>query len=490
MSLLDHLPVLLVIGPLLCAPLLVLIRIPSVVRWLAQAVVTATAAGAFWLVQTVNEPISYRMGGWTPPVGIEYRVDKVAALVALVVTSVAAIALLIGHKAARDTVIKGRLHLFYAAYLLCLTGLLGMTMTGDAFNVFVFLEISSLSTYALVAMGRRRNAFVAAFNYLVLGTIGGTFVLIGIGLMFQMTGTLNMADLAERLVEARDTRTIHVALAFMLIGLSVKLAVFPLHQWLPNAYAESPSAVSTFLAGSATKVVYFQLMRVIFTLFGASYIFGEARLGTLLVPLSLLAMFLGSAAAVYQSSLKRLLAYSSIAQVGYLTLALALGTEEGLRAGLLHLMAHAVTKAGMFAVVAIIVDRLGTDHIAALQGLSRRMPITAGLLVLGGIGLIGVPGTAGFVSKLALVDAALGAEHVFVAGAILMSSLIAVVYVWRVVEVMYFKTESEGPRLRERPASFVPAGIFLALMLGMGLYSEPAFELARAGASQLFGGMP
>ena len=150
-----------------------------------------------------------------------------------------------------------------------MTGLLGIAVTGDIFNVFVFLEISSLSAYALIALGKDRRALTAAYQYLIMGSVGATFIVIGIGLMYGMTGTLNMADLAERIPAVAATRTIPVAFAFLAVGISLKLALFPLHLWLPSAYAYAPSAVTAFIASTATKVAVYMLLRFFFTIFGA-----------------------------------------------------------------------------------------------------------------------------------------------------------------------------------------------------------------------------
>ncbi len=488
MSWTEHLPVLLVVIPLLTAPLAVLVRHAKLVYPLALLATAASTACAIMLLATVDEPVSYHLGGWAPPIGIEYRVTRATALVVTLVTSIALIALTLGTRGTRREV-HGRPHLFYAAYLLCLTGLLGMVVTGDAFNVFVFLEISSLSTYALVAMGPRRRAFSAAFNYLVLGTIGGTFVLIGIGLLYQMTGTLNGLDIASRMEEIGELRTVHVAFGFLVIGFAIKLAVFPLHQWLPNAYVESPSAVSSFLAGTATKVIYFQMIRVVMVVFGATYVFEHLGFGLVLGPLSVLAMFAGSLAAIYQHSLKRLLAYSSIGQVGYLTLAISFGTEEGLYAGLLHMGAHAVTKTALFMVAAVFIASVGNDRLESLAGLGRKMPLVGLAFVVGGIGLIGVPGTAGFVSKWALLQAALGAGQPWVAALILLSSLLAVAYVWRVVELLYFREPPEDD-IKIDWGAFLPASALLALSIVIGIWNEPVTDMVRAAAHQLMTGTP
>ena len=190
--------------------------------------------------------------------------------------------------------------LFYTAWMLCLTGLLGITITGDAFNVFVFLEISSLSSYVLISLGSERRALIASLRYLVMGTIGATFIVLGVGLLYVMTGTLNMVDLAERLAAVEDTRTVKVAFVFLTVGIGIKMALFPLHAWLPNAYAYAPSAVSAFLAGSATKVAVYVWLRFFFTIFGADFALDSMSMDLVLLPLALMAIVVASTIAVFQ----------------------------------------------------------------------------------------------------------------------------------------------------------------------------------------------
>ncbi|MFP8875212.1 MAG: proton-conducting transporter membrane subunit, partial [Myxococcota bacterium] len=354
---------------------------------------------------------------------------------------------------------------------------------------FVFLEISSLSAYTLISLGRDRRALTAAFTYLVLGTIGASFILIGTGLVYQMTGTLNMADLAERLPAVLGTRTIRMAFGFLVVGTSIKLAVFPLHQWLPNAYTFAPSVVSAFLSATATKVAYYFLVRVIFTLFGVAFVFETMELSSILLPLSLAAMFVGSIAAIYQTDLKRLLAYSSVAQIGYMTLGLSMANATGLTGGLLHLFNHALIKGGLFLVAACVVFRVGSSTISDLRGLARRMPLTTAAFVVGGLGLVGVPGTVGFISKWYLVLGALERSSYWVAFLILVSSLLAAVYVWRVVEVMISEAPEEGGARADAPAPMLfPTWILIGATVFFGLHAEWSVSVASTAANQLFGG--
>lgn len=476
-------------GALLCVAL----RQRVVARLFALSVAWLCLVIAGSLLATVlrQGTISYELGGFPPPWGIEYRVDAANAYVLVIVSAISSAVFAFGPLTAGAVVPEGRENLFYAALLLCLSGLLGITVTGDAFNVFVFLEIASLSSYTLIGLGQGRRAPLAAFSYLLMGTIGGTFFLLGVGLMYQMTGTLNMADLTQRLPAVQGTRTVALAMALLCVGISIKLAVFPLHQWLPNAYTFAPSAVSAFLAATATKVMYYVLIRVVFTLFGAAFVFGVYKLQYLLIPLSLVAMFAGSLAAVYQTNIKRLLAYSSVAQIGYMTLGLAYNSVTGLAAGLMHLFNHALMKGGLFLVVACIAYRIHSVNIEDMRGLGRKMPLTMAAFVVGGLALIGVPSTVGFISKWYLVTAALERHWYAVAVMIMLSSLLALVYVWRVVEIAYFKSPLEDKPVKEASLSMlVPTWILIGATVYFGLTTDLTAGVAHAAARHLLGVAP
>ena len=346
-----HLPVLQVILPLLSAPLCLLFRrtYPS---WLVALIMSwaSFAIAAILLGQVLTgEPISYLLGDWAAPWGIEYKVDVLAAFVLLLVSGIGAIIMLFAPGSIAAEIPEDRVYLFYTMYLLTFSGLLGMVITGDVFNLFVFLEISSLSTYVMISLGKSRRAMTAAFRYLVLGTVGATFYVIGVGMLYQMTGTLNMADLADKLPAVTETRTILVALGFLTVGIGLKLGLFPVHLWLPNAYTYAPSVVTAFLAATATKVAVYALLRIYFTVFGVEAI--EAYpLDEALLLLGLAAIVSMSAVAIFQTDVKRLLAYSSVAQLGYMIIGISFLTITGLAAGILHVFNHGLMKAALFMV--------------------------------------------------------------------------------------------------------------------------------------------
>ncbi|MBI1371880.1 MAG: monovalent cation/H+ antiporter subunit D family protein [Phycisphaera sp.] len=493
---LYHLPVLQVVIPLLAAPACVVIRQRHLV-WLWATVVTwaclAMSIGLLMRVYPTGGAITYEIGGWVAPWGIVYHVDALTALVLVIVTGVGAVVMLYARQSVNDEIPAERHHLFYAAFLLCMTGLLGITVTGDAFNVFVFLEISSLSSYVLIALGRGRRALTASFRYLVMGTIGGTFILIGIGLMYMQTGTLNMADLAARLPAVNDTRTIRAAFAFFTVGVSVKLALFPLHVWLPNAYTYAPSVITSFVAATATKVSVYVLVRFTFIIFGAEFAFTDMKLDVVLLALAIAAMFIGSLVAIYQTNVKRLLAYSSLAQIGYMVLGISLTNVNGLTGSIVHLFNHAMMKGGLFMVMGCVMLRIGSVHLRDMAGLGKRMPWTMAAFVVGGLNLIGVPLTSGFVSKWYLVLGALDRGWWPIAVLILLSSLLAVVYVWRVIEVVYFRDPPEdAPTERcEAPLMMlVMTWLLLGASIVFGVWAQIPAGVSKAAAQMLLGVTP
>ncbi len=488
-----QLPALQVALPLISAPLGLLLRRHRLVWALAVVVCWMSLAISWLLLQQVlaEGTISYAMGGWAAPWGIEYRIDAVNAYVALIVTGIASVVVPYARRSVEQEIDEGRITYFYVLLLLCFTGLLGMTVTGDAFNLFVFLEISSLSTYALISLGRDRRALTAAFQYLIMGTIGGTFVLIGVGFLYVVTGTLNMADLADRLPEVTQLRTLHTAFAFLVVGIGLKLAMFPLHLWLPNAYAYAPNAATIFVAATSTKVAVYALLRYIGSVFGPVISYEDVPFGEIAIILAVIGLLSCSFVAIFQSNVKRMLAYSSVAQIGYILMGIGLASKTGLMASLLHLFNHALMKAGLFMAVGCMFYRIGSVRLDDLRGIGHSMPWTFAAFVLGGLSLIGVPLTVGFVSKWYLVLAYLEQDLWPLAFVILFGSLLSVIYVWRVVEVAWF--ESPSPRAaeaREAPlAMLVPTWILLLANVFFGVQTELTVGVAGLAAQILTEGL-
>lgn len=491
----SNLPALQVVIPLLGALLAAFARggvtgwaIALAVSWLMPPVAIAM------LLQVLDTGvISYHLGGWAPPIGIEYRVDLLNAFVLVLVSVIGAVIMPFARQSVAQEIDGDRQSWFYAMYLLCLAGLLGITITGDAFNIFVFLEISSLATYVLIALGKDRRALLSAFQYLIVGTIGATFYVIGVGLLYIVTGSLNIADVAARLgpVMAETPRPVIAALAFLTVGLSLKLALFPLHVWLPGAYAHAPSMATAFLAGTATKVAIYVLVRFFFSVFGVEFTFRSFPVGEVLLVLSVAAMFVASLMAVFEQNAKRMLALSSVAQIGYITLGISLANLAGLTGGLVHIFNHAIMKTALFLSLGAIVYRMGSVRLSDLAGIGRQMPWTIAVFVICGSGLVGVPGTAGFVSKWYLAMGALEKGWWPLVFLIVASSMLAVFYIGRVIEIAWFREPSElAAKAKDPPLSMlVPMLVLAAATIYFGFETQASAGLASQIAASLLGGV-
>lgn len=490
-----QLPALQIVLPLIGATLCAVIdrrRIAYVIALITSAMMPIIAT--LLLIQVLNDgTISYAMGGWAPPIGIEYRIDVANAFVLLLLSVIAALIMPYAARSVAAEIPENKQAWFYSMYLLCLSGLLGITITGDAFNAFVFLEISSLSTYVMIAMGKDRRALLAAFQYLVMGTIGATFYVVGVGLLYTMTGTLNFADIAMRIheLDIASSRPVLAALAFITVGLGLKVALFPLHAWLPNAYAGAPSVTTAFLAATATKVAVYLLLRFFYTIFGFEVVFELHPVGEVLLVLSIAGMFVASLVAIFQENIKRMLAWSSVAQIGYITLGVSLANTTGLTAALVHLFNHALIKGGLFFAVGGMALMAGGVKIADLAGIGRRMPLTMAAFVVAGLSLVGVPGTVGFVSKWYLVLGAFEAGLWWAAFLILITSLMAVVYLGRFVEIAYFREPEGGAANASDPplSMLVPTWILAAACVVFGINAELTAGTAGMAAQVLIEGL-
>lgn len=480
-----------VVLPLIGAPLCTLFG-RGTRAWLFSMLVTwlAFAVSIGLLVEVMeNGPFSYLMGNWPPPWGIEYRVDYLSAFVLLFITGIASVVMPFAYHSVEHEIAEDKRRLFYTAYLLTLAGMLGMAITGDAFNAFVFMEISSLSGYVLISLGRDRRALFASYQYLVLGTIGATFFVIGIGLLYMVTGTLNMADLAERIPPLGENLVVFAGFVFLMVGLSLKIALFPLHLWLPNAYTFAPSMISALLAASATKVGVYLMLRFLFSVFGLEFLIDTYTMANIFMALAVMAAVMGSLVAITQVNIKRLLAYSSIAQIGYMVLGISFVNLSGLTGAVVHLFNHAMMKGAMFLAIGCVMLRVGGAQLVHVQGLGKRMPMTMAAFVIAGLSMIGVPGTVGFVSKWYLVLAAIERGLWPIAVVVMATSVMAVVYVWRVVEAAYFAEPEVNHEITEAPWPMVGAAWTLALAcVVFGLTTDLTIGVAQDAAFMLLGG--
>ncbi|MEM6549478.1 MAG: monovalent cation/H+ antiporter subunit D family protein [Pseudomonadota bacterium] len=488
----DHLPALQVVVPLIGATVTAVVR-NGRLAWCVTFLVALSmpAISALMLQQTlVSGPISYALGGWEPPVGIEFRVDEANGFVLVLVSLMAVLITAYAPRSIPNEIRPENQSWYYTMFLLCLCGLQGMVITGDAFNAFVFMEVSSLATYVLIALGRDRRALLAAYQYLIIGTVGATFYVIGVGILFSMTGSLNLADIATRLDGVEQTRPVLAGLAFIVVGLGLKIALFPMHLWLPNAYAFAPTVATAFLASTATKVAVYLLLRFLFSVYGIEISFSETPAAAMFAILAVMAMIAASAVAAFEENVKRMLAYSSVSQIGYIMLGIALVSQSGLTGGISHLFNHAVIKACLFLSIGCVAYATGITRIEHMSGIGKTMPLTMAAFVVAGLGLIGVPGTAGFISKWYLIQGAAEQGAWWLIAVIVISSVLAVFYIGRIVEVAWFR-EPGAAADNPRPPPFEMVAmtwVFALAVLYFGVDTDLQIGVASQAATVLIEG--
>lgn len=473
----EHLPALIVAVPLLTA------FVVFAVGWMRPRLCFALglcglgliAGGCIWLLGGVLQlgTITYRLGGWPPPWGIVYVVDRLNGMVLAAVSIAAFIQWMAsGPIVARD--FSDRLGALYGLQMLFLTGVLGITVTGDAFNLYVLLEIASITAYALIAMGGGR-APLSSLNYVFMGTVGACFYLLGVGYLYIMTGSLNMADLSSLLSGLGSSKAVVVAFVIMMVGLWLKMGFFPLHGWLPNAYTHAPSSVTSLIAPLMTKVMAYVMIRVVLFLFGPDYSFRTLGLGREVVWLASVAAVMGAVMALAQKDLKRTLTYVILIEVAYMVGGLWLGNRDGITGAILHLVNDVFMALCVFLAVGNILYRMGGCSEAHLRGMFVRMPFTMGALVAGALSIIGVPPTCGFFSKWYLLQGALKAGHWGFLVALILSSLASLAIFFRFFELAYFSEAGHGHRdesVQEAPAQMVvPLVLVAAMIVALGILS-------------------
>lgn len=410
---------------------------------LAAIGISLAAAVTDLVFVIAHGPIQYNMAGWAPPMGIEYRIDTFNAMVLVLITAIALINLLASYSNVKQDT-PDRAGSFYVMYLLFIVGLTGVASTGDLFNLYVLIEITSLSSYTMIALGDRDRGPMAALNYIFIGVIGASFYLLGVGYIYIKTGTLNMADVAAMMPALKESSAILVAFVLCIIGVWIKMALFPLHIWLPNAYSYAPIGFARIVAPLMTKVMVYVMVRLMITVFGKDYIFNTLSLADGVVWIGTVAILAGGVIALSQKNLKKMLTYIIVCEIGYMVGGAWLGNELGMTGAILHILNDALMTFALFLAVGNMTYRLGRVDIFDLQGLFAKMPWTMGGFVLAGFSIIGVPPTCGFFSKWYLILGAFEAGAYHFAAALLISSLICAVLFFKVFEVCFFEPLSHG----------------------------------------------
>ncbi|MBN2282697.1 MAG: monovalent cation/H+ antiporter subunit D family protein [Deltaproteobacteria bacterium] len=485
----EQATILVVIIPLMSAlitPLVGWVKRELCYPWAMFALFLSTVCSCIVLHTVITTgPVHYYLGSWLPPWGIEYVVDHLNAMMLVLVSGTAFLVSLYSLRSV-ELELPDRFVMFYTLFLLQVTGFLGIVITGDVFNLYVFLEIASLAGYALIAVGEE-GAPLASFRYIILGTIGACFYLLGVGYIYMVTGSLNMADLSEILPRLYGSRVVLVAFAFFMVGIALKMALFPLHVWLPDAYTKAPSVASALIAPLMTKIAIYVMFRIMFTIFRPYLSFELLPMPQIMLFMGIIAIFAGAIMALAQTDLKRMLCYIVIAEVGYMVGGVGLANSVALQGVVLHILNDVVMTLGLFCVAGIITYQMRRHDLASFKGVFVNMPLTMVAFLTVALSVIGVPPTCGFFSKWYLIQGAVMAGNYLFVFALLFSSLINVVLFFRIIEIGYYSFESDdaghghveshgnGGRMlfREAPLTMIiPTLIVAAIVLLVGFYNQ------------------
>ncbi|MFP4168581.1 MAG: complex I subunit 5 family protein [Desulfonatronovibrionaceae bacterium] len=479
----EHYPVLIILAPLLAAFL------NSGLLWLNRRMcypITALGIGASLyfciglLLQVLTTgPVTYHLGGWAPPMGIELRIDHLSALVLLLIPPVALVNILASRKNVHEE-LTFKSGAFYTVYLLFVAGLLGIVATADLFNLYVLLEITSLAAYALLAMGDPDRAPLASLNYVFLGVIGASFYLLGVGYLYIMTGSLNMGDVHSLLPPILESPAIMAAFVFCLVGVWIKMGLFPLHTWMPNAYAYAPVSSNRLIAPLMTKVMVYVMIRIMISVFGLDYIFGQLALQKWVLILASAAIIAGAVMALAQRDLLKMAAYIIVCEIGYMVGGVWLGNNAGMTGSILHIVNDVVMTFALFLAIGNIIYIRKKADFEHLRGLFTTMPWTMAGLFLTGASIIGVPPTCGFFSKWYLLLGGIEAGSWHFVSALILSSLVWAILFFRIVEIAFFSEENHSshggpdpaPALNEAPVSMlIPLGLAGTAVIALGIWS-------------------
>tara|TARA_B100000953_G_scaffold270781_1_gene241277 strand:- start:419 stop:1894 length:1476 start_codon:yes stop_codon:yes gene_type:complete len=442
----NQIPILIITLPLLLTPILLLIRKINIVYVLTLVISLINIILILTLGIEVynNGNIIYELGGWPAPIGIRLNADLLSCYFLTFINVMSFLCLVSSKNIIKHQIHEDNLYLFYIAWLLCNIGFSGIVLTDDIFNLFVFLEISSLSSYFLISQANYKGSLLAAIQYLFIGSIGAVFILLAIGILYAHTGTLNMHDLAMKIGQAKFSKSIIFSLGLLLAGIGIKSALFPLHGWLIKTYAYAPSIVTTYFSGTSTKIGIYILLRVFLDILNSISPLEYYKLAQFIIFISLLGVLLSTFYAVKQQEVKKMLAYSSVAQLGYIIIAIMLLIPDGLTASLIHVVNHSIIKTGLFLIIAIIFINNQNVMIEDLSGLGKKYPILMSCFVVLGFGLIGLPITSGFISKWYLVTAMLKSEYWYFTFIVLLTSFMTLFYVWALIEKIYFATNNNS----------------------------------------------
>ena len=491
-----HLPVVLFLLPFTTAISLPMVGLRNR-RWCRP--LTLAAVFAMWVAAVINAWIvlehgesRYAFGGWPistslsdHALGIEWVNDGLAAVMLVALSFLAWLCLIYGGPLTPPS-LGAREANYYTLILLLISGLAGIVLAGDLFNIFVFLEVAALSAYALVGIPGGR-ALIVAFRYLILGTLGASFYLLGVVFFYATTGTLNMADLGQQIADKPELMTSKAVIGgttFVFIGFGIKMALFPLHGWLPGAYTRAPDAISPLLAALMTKVALYGFVRILFWVFRVGAEVGQVHVLTLLGALGALAAVVGALLALSQEDVKRMFAYGGISHVGLILIGVSQGNQTGFAGSMFYLINDAVMQAGLFFVAGAAIHLHGSRTVKELSRL-RQSPWLIGAIIVLAMSMIGIPPTGGFFGKWHIILGAIEAGNYLAVAAVVLATLLTMAYFQRLfVSIFGDRQAAASDSSTEMPASLrLSVGLTAATVIVLGLSSDPLIKFFRGVAA-------
>ena len=476
-----HLPALLFLVPLFAAISMPIVCLRHRAWSRSIALSVLCSMGVFSIMNLVNifqhGEIRYAFSGWPPPLGIEWVADGLASVVLVALSFLGLVTLIFaGPTSPKD--LGGRIVHYYTLILLLISALTGIVFAGDLFNLFVFLEVAALASYALVGVAGGK-ALMAAFRYLILGTLGASLYLLGVSYFYAETGTLNMADMAEQLPHLLTSKAVLGGLLFMFIGLGIKMALVPFHAWLPDAYTHAPDSVSPILAALVTKVALLGWVRIMFWVLGIKVAVDDTPVLLLVGLLGSLAAVIGAVLALTQQDLKRMFAYGGISHIGIILIGVSQGNQTGFVGGVFYLLNDAVMQASLFFIAGVAISLYGVYTIEDVGRIAKQSPLLTSALVIAAMGMIGLPPTGGFFGKWYIILGALEANNYVAVGAVLLSTMLTLAYFVRIFERVF----RHAPTLSDARPIEIPIQIKLSVgftsmaIIVLGLLSDPIVGL-------------
>lgn len=442
-----------------------------------------------FILNGINEPLTYKIGGWEPvgniPIAIYFVLDGLSIFMLCIVNLIAFLSGFYAISYIRKYTAENN---FYALFSLMVAGMNGVILTGDLFNLFVFLEIAVIASYALVAFGIEKEELEASFKYQVLGGMASLLILFSIGLLYWNTKTLNIADIATIIKAGTYNKILIFSQLVLIAGFGLKAAIIPFHAWLPDAHSSAPSPISSMLSGVLIKAIgIYAIIRLFFNMFTISY-----EIALTLTTLGVLSMIVGSLLAIGQWDIKRMLAYSSISQIGYIIMGVGIGllvlTTNGNKTiaalsifgGLFHLVNHAVFKGLLFLSAGAVEHRTGIRDLNKLGGLSAKMPVTSSTSLIASLAISGIPPFNGFFSKLVIIIAAIQAQYYWLAAIAIIISIITLGYFLKLQRYTFYgKANNKLNNIKEVPFTMCFSMIVLAVLcIGLSLLIIPGIREA------------